>query len=74
MTSTQRRIVFSALVLLTMVFLLGLLLISFSLEGYSIAEWIMIGCFVITLPWTVIGFWNAVIGFILFSRQVVCLA
>lgn len=65
MTSTQRRIVFSALVLLTMVFLIGLLTVSFSKGGISFAEWVMLFCFVVTLPWTVIGFWNAVIGFIL---------
>ena len=65
MTSTQRRYMFGALVLVTMVCLTGLLLYSFSLQGISPAEWVLFGCFLITLPWTVIGFWNAVIGFIL---------
>jgi len=28
-------------------------------------EWVLLVCFAITLPWTAIGFWNAVIGFTL---------
>jgi membrane glycosyltransferase len=34
-------------------------------NGFTIAEMVLLGCFWITLPWTAIGFWNAVIGFIL---------
>ncbi|MEM7214560.1 MAG: glucans biosynthesis glucosyltransferase MdoH [Pseudomonadota bacterium] len=65
MTSTHRRIIFATLVLVTMVFLSFLLLKSISYEGISIAEWVLVACFLMTLPWTVIGFWNAVIGFVL---------
>ncbi len=65
MTSTQRRIVFGTLVLITMAFLTVLLVFSLSYQGISPAEWILLACFLVTLPWTVIGFWNAVIGFIL---------
>ncbi|MEM9277848.1 MAG: glucans biosynthesis glucosyltransferase MdoH [Pseudomonadota bacterium] len=65
MTTTHRRIVFATLVLVTMAILSALLIFSISFNGISVAEWILIGCFLITLPWTVIGFWNAVIGFTL---------
>jgi len=65
MTSTQRRVLFGTLVAATMILLTGLLVYSLSLQGISVAEWVLLGCFLITLPWTVIGFWNAVIGFVL---------
>ncbi|MGI9350413.1 MAG: glucans biosynthesis glucosyltransferase MdoH [Rhizobiaceae bacterium] len=65
MTPTHRRILFGTLVLSTIVASTALLIKSVSLGGISAAEWVLIGCFLITLPWTVIGFWNAVIGFVL---------
>lgn len=33
--------------------------------GMPLADWILLTCFAITLPWMAIGFWNAVIGFAL---------
>jgi membrane glycosyltransferase len=30
--------------------------------GWTIIDIVMMGCFIIGLPWTVLGFWNAVIG------------
>ena len=65
MTPTLRRILFGILVLSTIAASTALLINSISKGGISTAEWILIGCFLITLPWTVIGFWNAVIGFVL---------
>ena len=65
MTSKQRRIVFATFVLLSIGVLSALLLQAFSPNGISIVELILFACFLITLPWTVIGFWNAVIGFVL---------
>ncbi|MEM8797864.1 MAG: glucans biosynthesis glucosyltransferase MdoH [Pseudomonadota bacterium] len=65
MTTTARRVTFATLVLLTITGLIGLILWAFSAEGFLWYEWIMIACFIVTLPWTAIGFWNAVIGFCL---------
>jgi len=62
MTTKNRRLLFLSLVASTMVLLLGLFTYSLSLNGISLAEFILLACFMITLPWTVIGFWNAIIG------------
>jgi len=62
MTTQNRRLVFLTLVASTMISLLSLFTYSLSLKGISIAEFLLLACFTITLPWTVIGFWNAVIG------------
>lgn len=69
MSIFQRRFLFGALVVTTIVMLSALLIVSFAVEGISVAEWILFGCFLITLPWTVIGFWNAVIGFVLLQTK-----
>lgn len=65
MTPTLRRFTFATLVVVTIASLLGMMTYSLSLGGIVLAEWILLACFAITLPWTAIGFWNAVIGFIL---------
>jgi len=64
MTPTHRRQIFGALVVTTILALLGMMIYSMSLGGLVLAEWVLLICFAITLPWTAIGFWNAVIGFI----------
>lgn len=59
----RRRAVFAALVLATIAGLTALLGLAFAGDGtITWGEWLMIGCFLLTLPWTAIGFWNAVIG------------
>ncbi len=63
MTSTHRRQVFASLVLMTILGLLAMMVYSLSLGGIVLAEWVLLICFAITLPWTAIGFWNAVVGF-----------
>ena len=57
-----RRLLFAALVLVTIGGLLTLFVRMAAPGGLHPAEGAMILCFAITLPWTVIGFWNAVIG------------
>ncbi|WP_417770379.1 glucans biosynthesis glucosyltransferase MdoH [Stappia sp.] len=57
-----RRAGFLALVLGTVAALTTLLGVSFRDNGISWAEALMMACFLLTLPWTAIGFWNAVIG------------
>lgn len=34
-------------------------------DGLDGLDWLMLVCFALTLPWTVIGFWNAVIGLLI---------
>lgn len=65
MSPTLRRIIFSSLVVFTIISLLGMMTYSLSLGGIVLAEWVLLVCFAITLPWTAIGFWNAAIGFLL---------
>ncbi|MXN66602.1 glucans biosynthesis glucosyltransferase MdoH [Stappia sp. GBMRC 2046] len=57
-----RRAVFATLVLASMAGLVALLAVTLSTNGISWGESVMILCFALTLPWTVIGFWNAVVG------------
>jgi len=63
-----RRAVFTSLVFLTAALLLGLmaaaLFLPAGVDGWGIA---MLAGFVLTLPWTTIGFWNALIGFFLMT-------
>jgi len=69
---TGRRALFASLVFLTAAGLLALmaaaLFLPAGVDAWGIA---MLAAFVLTLPWTTIGFWNALIGFLLmtFSRD-----
>jgi membrane glycosyltransferase len=51
--------------------MLELMAYTLSPGGLDAIDWLMIAAFAITLPWSVIGFWNALIGFSLmvFSRR-----
>ncbi|WGF88716.1 glucans biosynthesis glucosyltransferase MdoH [Marinivivus vitaminiproducens] len=60
-----RRTVFAALVLSTMAGLGAWFLRLFGADGLSWPETAMLALFLLTLPWTVIGLWNAVIGFVI---------
>jgi membrane glycosyltransferase len=60
-----RRILFAALVAVTILGLAWLLADALSAGGFGIVDALLVACFTITLPWVVIGFWNAVIGFLL---------
>ncbi len=65
MSSTIRRIIFASLVFVTISALVAIMAQAMAKGGISFAEIILLACFLVTLPWTAIGFWNAVIGFIL---------
>ena len=69
MTPTLRRQFFASLVVITILGLLSMMAYSLSLGGIVLAEWVLLACFAITLPWTAIGFWNAVIGFVLLRTK-----
>ncbi|NWG24722.1 MAG: glucans biosynthesis glucosyltransferase MdoH [Pseudorhodoplanes sp.] len=62
---TARRALFAALVVVTMGLMLWLLAAALSPGGLGVADIALIVMFGVTLPWTVIGFWNAVIGFLI---------
>ena len=62
-----RRLLFAALVLGSAVVLLGLMAATLFAVGVDAIGVGMLLLFALTLPWTTIGFWNAVIGFSLMS-------
>jgi len=57
-----RRILFGTLVAASFLALTGLMIATLSPGGYSLLDVLIVLFFMITLPWTIIGFWNAVIG------------
>ncbi len=59
-----RRAVFLVLVLATVAGLLWLAAAVLAVGGLDPLDVALLGCFAVTLPWTVVGFWNAVIGFL----------
>ncbi|RZL01084.1 MAG: glucans biosynthesis glucosyltransferase MdoH [Rubrivivax sp.] len=62
-TLRRRRLAFATLVIASALALLGLMAAILFVEtpdAVGIAMWLV---FALTLPWTTIGFWNAVIGF-----------
>lgn len=58
-----RRIVFAALVLATIAGLGAAFWTVLAVDGWTIPEFVMLACFLVSAPWIVIGFWNAIIGF-----------
>jgi len=60
-----RRWLFAALVASTVLGVATLLVETLSVGGIDAVDLAMILFFTITLPWTVLGFWNAVIGLII---------
>lgn len=59
---TARRVLFFVLLAVSFVGLGALMTVTLSPGGYSPLDLFILACFLITLPWTIIGFWNAVIG------------
>src|SRR5262245_43176214 len=59
---TWRRVFFSLVVLASMVGLIGLLGFALSAGGFGVIDFVLVVLFAVTLPWSVIGFWNATIG------------
>ncbi|WPL16959.1 Glucans biosynthesis glucosyltransferase H [Thiorhodovibrio winogradskyi] len=69
--SGVRPLVFAVAVISTSFFLFLLMAKTLSPGGLDGLDWALLVCFVFTLPWTAIGFWNAAIGLWLmrFSRD-----
>ena len=57
-----RRLTFAFLVFATFCSLVALMVLTLSPGGYSVLDVVILFCFIVTLPWTIIGFWNATIG------------
>jgi membrane glycosyltransferase len=66
-----RRVLFGGLVIATIVAVMGLLATALAADGLDGLDFVLLGLFLVTLPWTVIGFWNAAIGFLVlrFARD-----
>ena len=66
-----RRVLFFALVGLTIAALGWLLVVALSAGGFGVLDLVLVVLFTVTLPWFVIGFWNAAIGFLVmrFARD-----
>jgi membrane glycosyltransferase len=60
---TRRRILYAALVTLTILAVLGLAILAVPPTSFGGIAFLLL--FAITMPWSVIGFWNALIGFLL---------
>jgi membrane glycosyltransferase len=60
-----RRILFGGLVLGTMAALMWLTAVALSPGGIGALDVVLLVLFAITLPWMVIGLWNAIIGFLI---------
>src|SRR6266566_4539037 len=60
-----RRAVVAVLNALTMAALLWLAAAALSPGGYGFVDWLLLALFAVILPWTVVGFWNAVIGLLI---------
>lgn len=57
-----RRIGFAALVVVTAAGMIVLMAVTLFPRGVDVLGLAMLAAFVLTVPWSVIGFWNAVIG------------
>jgi membrane glycosyltransferase len=62
---TLRRVLFFMLVALSIVGLVWLLAVALSAGGFGAADFVLVVLFAVTLPWSVIGFWNATIGLLI---------
>jgi membrane glycosyltransferase len=67
---TRRRVFFTVIVLASMAGLIWLLSFALTAGGFGLLDFILVVLFAVTLPWSVIGFWNATIGlFIMRTAQ-----
>ena len=67
---TARRFFFFVLVTVTVLFLAEKFVNVVSVDGFGFLDFIMTSLFVICLPWTVVGFWNGIIGFCVMQMSV----
>jgi membrane glycosyltransferase len=60
-----RRMLFAVLLATTMAAMLALAALALAPGGFDIIDLALLSLFAVTLPWTVAGFWNAMIGFLI---------
>jgi membrane glycosyltransferase len=67
----KRRLLFCTLVGLSIAGLIWLLTVALSAGGFDTIDLVLVALFAVTLPWSVIGFWNATIGLLImrFARD-----
>jgi membrane glycosyltransferase len=67
----RRQALFFTLVGLSLIGLLWLCVVALSVGAFGALDWILVALFAVTLPWTVISFWNATIGLLImrFARD-----
>ncbi len=58
----RRRITLAVLNVLTWIAMLGVAAYVLSAGGWTVVDIIMFVCFAFGTPWTVVGFWNSVVG------------
>jgi membrane glycosyltransferase len=63
--TSGRRLLFAGLVVATIIAVMGLMTVALAADGLDGLDFALLGLFLVTLPWTVIGFWNAAIGFLI---------
>lgn len=68
---TYRRVIFGLLVLFSLAAMASLMAYVLAPGGFNGVKLALLACFLITLPWLVVGFWHAVIGFgiMVFARD-----
>ncbi|MES0883052.1 glucans biosynthesis glucosyltransferase MdoH [Roseibium sp. SCP14] len=59
---TVRRFIFLSLLVVSFLSLTALMTVTLTPGGLTPLDLFILFCFMVTLPWTIIGFWNAVIG------------
>jgi membrane glycosyltransferase len=60
-----RRVLFAGLVAVTILVVMWLTATALAADGLDGLDLVLLALFLVTLPWTVIGFWNAAIGFMI---------
>lgn len=65
----RRRRAFAAVVGLSVAVLVLAMLLLLARGGFGVLDAVLVVLFACTLPWTAIGFWNAVIGLALLCRK-----
>src|SRR5262249_45797014 len=68
---TLRRALFFTLVAITIAGQIALAMLALSPGGFDAVDVVLVVLFAVTLPWYVIGFWNATIGLLImrFARD-----
>jgi len=67
-TLTMRRFFALGLCLATLVAVLFGVAVVFGTDGLDVLEWGIIACIALSAPWTILGFWNSLLGLFLVRR------